>query len=805
VLPTEPPGDRPPTPTPESAETATTGSGTGDGRVPDGPLGDGFNIGVTPAVEVATRALNPVAGSSPGELLRERTDLFEQFCGCSIGDVSGVEYQLTSAPSETTVDSDAVGTTVYQLGDADEAGVRTTTAELVGERVPIRYFTVATTPDDGEGVEATLILAAKASHSPEGNGSDVVVASYVAERYWPDLSTPLPVLGENGLFTTAQLSDLSERFATLTADAGVSPEPTGSEPDTTADASTPTPAQTADWSSTVLERPPLDVVRFESDAGTVTLRLPDDLTAGDRATGTLSVEGSSDADLTDHEVAIDGTTTSVTADTATFDVPANTSSLGVELHHPERGRVAATTVDVHTRKHGYPAVPRYGVTADTMARNLPHATPSYSFPTIAGEYIPISGGFTGDASGTTVTVGGSEAPVVAETLRRTIVAPPDGVAGDVSAEVAVGNVTFSGEFRLAPVDISTGADTAEAGETVDYEVEVGGLDSLEEKTLPVAYLTVRSHDSEAATLACGSESTVPLHPGVVDSDGRATLSGTLTGQGSGDVSLGGELSYGPPRGSDTVFRVESSAAGGISGTLPEHPRLRSVDPRAFLQESGGQGDGGGSSSSSGSSGSSDSPTPPKWPGDVPSTSCTGHHSERKKKRIEEMKKRLRRKAKKEDKLDLVQDLLIAMGEINGEAKGTPIDGEKFDKAIQEAEELADCIIERIYHQKYEVGWDGGHDENWKVWKGGEDRNGICGQWAGAIMEAINNCRESAFDCWNFELKYVDGLVMGHQVIILVPPEGDTSDGVVIDPWRREGCPFWLEVDEDTEYDWASGK
>jgi hypothetical protein len=128
---------------------------------------------------------------------------------------------------------------------------------------------------------------------------------------------------------------------------------------------------------------------------------------------------------------------------------------------------------------------------------------------------------------------------------------------------------------------------------------------------------------------------------------------------------------------------------------------------------------------------------------------------------------------------------------------------KYLKAKREAKEIAELLVEEMVKRWLDDGWRGGWYWNWKVGTPGGPDAGKCFDWADALTSVISE-NPGFFECWNVVYVVHDGFPSDHYGTMVVPAEnaqGDLDDGLMVDPWRNEGAPWWKEADEDDEYDW----
>lgn len=144
-------------------------------------------------------------------------------------------------------------------------------------------------------------------------------------------------------------------------------------------------------------------------------------------------------------------------------------------------------------------------------------------------------------------------------------------------------------------------------------------------------------------------------------------------------------------------------------------------------------------------------------------------------------------------------------------------GQSASEAVRnEAYDIAEAIIRDI-HRRYDAGWRGGWDRNWIVgiretaeeW--GIDSLssrlpyfGKCYEWADALQGAFNDLGRLQY----FRGAHIwqpgdpDTGVGTHHAFAIYRNGGSYEEGIVIDPWRNDGLPYWCPVSEDN-YNWLN--
>ncbi len=285
---------------------------------------------------------------------------------------------------------------------------------------------------------------------------------------------------------------------------------------------------------------------FETKAGRVTVRLPDDIRAGDMISGTISIEpsGKTAADLARNRdtlegsvIEIDGKQSRVSGRVLRFAVPtAGLLTLGI-LATNGRTRIGATHV---------------------MAGNAAPAPTNFNPPRLgqAGRPLSIQGPFDGDMSNTKVSIGTTAAQIIAESPRQIVVQNPADATGPTQLRVTEAGVDHNTPYRVASVALSAAKTKLLKGEKTTLHVQVSGLGADPANLLLVASPTIMLENGNAqnivltpnaggntnftrnitalapgtfdvsAQLAVNSATTItrdPLYPGAIDMNGIDTV------------------------------------------------------------------------------------------------------------------------------------------------------------------------------------------------------------------------------------------------------------------------------------------
>jgi len=82
---------------------------------------------------------------------------------------------------------------------------------------------------------------------------------------------------------------------------------------------------------------------------------------------------------------------------------------------------------------------------------------------------------------------------------------------------------------------------------------------------------------------------------------------------------------------------------------------------------------------------------------------------------------------------------------------------------------------------------------------GIKKRGACKHWAEDILEYVRPIkREFFYAAWG---EANMGTFMEHNVAVLIPEGRPFEDGLMFDPWRTSGNPFWVKLKDDKHYRW----
>jgi hypothetical protein len=257
---------------------------------------------------------------------------------------------------------------------------------------------------------------------------------------------------------------------------------------------------------------------FRVPGGTIRVNFPDDLSAGDTISGTVYTEPTANSGgLSGYVVDLQGGMASTSAGRFVWKVP-GTIADGVStlVLRDRKNRVIAQCLLPVNR----PVAP-----ADKTEFLLPHGAEAGS---LVSAGVPSSGDL-----GTSVSVGGTDAPVIAESPRKVIFQTPQELIGPSLLKIAKGSQSTSGDFYSLRLVLSASQTALKSGETATLSITVIGLQGLNEP----ATLTILDHSPQIVALTGGPLQRIPIPPGVVGPSGRFQLTRTLTGEVGGEFQI----------------------------------------------------------------------------------------------------------------------------------------------------------------------------------------------------------------------------------------------------------------------------
>ena len=283
----------------------------------------------------------------------------------------------------------------------------------------------------------------------------------------------------------------------------------------------------------------LTVTSMSDPQGTVRVRLPADMAAGDTITGTVVVEpaGGSDAQRAANESILNGYVVEAGANKAqvaqrviTFVVPSTATLAALVLRRANGAVAGRADVPVRARPNPvtHPALP-----GDFK---LPQVA-------VAGQPFAIAGPFSGDAAHTALAIGGRSAEIVAESPRTLVAVPPANAVGPSSMQLNESGIAAAAACNVLSLGLSASSTRLAKGAHATVHVTVGGLSGIR---LPV-YVRLVNATPAVVSLGGGQTQVLTIQPNEVRSDGTYLTDRDVTGLSAGTFSLNATLDAQLPR------------------------------------------------------------------------------------------------------------------------------------------------------------------------------------------------------------------------------------------------------------------
>lgn len=265
---------------------------------------------------------------------------------------------------------------------------------------------------------------------------------------------------------------------------------------------------------------------FRVPQGTIRVNFPDDLSAGDTISGTVYTEpvgrnqaeqDENSGELSGYVVDLQGVTASPSGRRFVWKVPGMIAGgvSTVVLRDRKNKVVAQCLLPVH----------RPVASSDKTEFLLPLGAE-------AGSMVSAGVPSTGEL-GTSVSLGGTDAPVVAESPRKIVFQTPRELVGPSLLKVTKGSQSTSGNFYSLRLVLSASQTFLKSGETATLSITVIGLQGLNEP----ATLTIVDHSPQIVALTGGPMQQIPIPPGAAGPNGRFQLTRTLTGEMGGGFQI----------------------------------------------------------------------------------------------------------------------------------------------------------------------------------------------------------------------------------------------------------------------------
>ena len=249
----------------------------------------------------------------------------------------------------------------------------------------------------------------------------------------------------------------------------------------------------------------LSTTTFNTPQGRVVLSLPNDMRAGDTITGTVIAErrGSTEP-IAGYSMQIADKNTALSIPVFTFVAP-GAGSMPLILKNSAGTEVGRAVIPIQPASTAAPS----NLVLPPFGQN--------------GRPLMIPGKFDGDASNTSVTIGGKPVDVIAESPRKVVIQIPPGPNGPTTITVTEQGKTTTGAFRNVGVNLSAPKTSLMKGEKTTVTVQVSGLQGIKQN-LPMDLVTTGVVNMEG-----GNTQHITIQPSEVQAGGTASLTRTLTG------------------------------------------------------------------------------------------------------------------------------------------------------------------------------------------------------------------------------------------------------------------------------------
>lgn len=256
------------------------------------------------------------------------------------------------------------------------------------------------------------------------------------------------------------------------------------------------------------------------------MTLPDDLSAGDTISGTVTSEptGKDEKEKRRNADELKGYVVQIGNQRSPL------SGGVIQRVHLEPAPTAPTLIllDEKSKPVGNFSIP--------IASGPPRTnSPNFVVSSVgqAGRTVQVYGPFDGDSSNTNITIGGVDAKVIAESPRKAICESPRTVVGPTNIDVAENGAVATGAFRNLKIDLTAPKTSLLKGESTELHVEVQGLQGL---TQPVP-VQVQNLSPSTVNLSGGNTQTINIQPTQVQAGGTFPWSTTVTATGNGGFSI----------------------------------------------------------------------------------------------------------------------------------------------------------------------------------------------------------------------------------------------------------------------------
>ncbi|HEV3331351.1 MAG TPA: hypothetical protein VG096_10240 [Bryobacteraceae bacterium] len=268
----------------------------------------------------------------------------------------------------------------------------------------------------------------------------------------------------------------------------------------------------------VLSENGLHRAKFQVPQGVIRVNLPDDVSAGDSISGTVYTEpsGKNPKELTTNTGEITGYVVEMPGQKA------KTSDR--HFHWGVPVTVAGGVIPILLRDRKNKIVGHCNLPINSNPGEPPPTEIDLPLGAEAGSMTSVWGPF-GGASGASVSVGGKDADVIAESPRKLVFVTPTDVVGRSTLQVRSGTLSASAPFFTLGLQLGATKTSLMSGETAIMSATVTGLQDLRQP----ATLIIVNHEPGTVALAGGPAQEITIQPAEVRPDGTFAITRVLTG------------------------------------------------------------------------------------------------------------------------------------------------------------------------------------------------------------------------------------------------------------------------------------
>lgn len=229
-------------------------------------------------------------------------------------------------------------------------------------------------------------------------------------------------------------------------------------------------------------------IEFQTDAGAVRVYLPDDIRPGDRITGTVIAEpeGKSERQIQANSAILEGLVVEVGTGSRK-----GSGKVGAQIPALVAvGILTCTLKDSGGRRIGTSEAPIFTNVGGSGGPPIPSTDPAAVLTPIAqtGSLYSSIGRFDGDLGNTSLTVGGTNCPVLAESPRKvTAFVPNTAPIGSQPSTLSDGSTKTTGTVNCIKVELSAPRTTIRRGEAMTVTAKISGLGGIPAEEFPIPF------------------------------------------------------------------------------------------------------------------------------------------------------------------------------------------------------------------------------------------------------------------------------------------------------------------------------